>query len=110
MLLGRTGHYDDAQRELESSLRDDAGFTDAHALLGDLLMARGQTQDALAHYREALRMQPESSRAHLGLAEALVAAGDVKGAIPHLQKATAGTDAPTRERAAEMLRQLGKER
>ena len=110
MLLGRTGHYDEAQRELEASLRIDSGFADAHQLLGDLLMAKGQTREAAAHYREVLRINPDSSRAHLGLGTALATAGDSGGAIPHLQKAAASPDAATRERAAEMLRQLGKER
>jgi cytochrome c-type biogenesis protein CcmH/NrfG len=110
MLLGRISHFDEAQRELEASSRADPGFADAHELLGDLLMARKQVQDAVSHYREAVRISPDSSRAHLGLGAALVAAGDVGDAIPHLQKAAAGSDAATREQAAEMLRQLGKER
>jgi predicted CXXCH cytochrome family protein len=110
VLLGRTGHVDQAQRELEASLRADPGFADAHELLGDLLLARSHAQDAIPHFREALRIRPESGRAHLGLGAALTAAGDVAGAIPHLQKAAAGADAAAREQAAEMLRQLGKQR
>ena len=109
MLLGRTGHFDEAQRELEACLRADPEFADAHQLLGDLLMAKSQAQDAIPHYREAVRINPESGRAQLGLGTALVATGDVDGAIPHLQKAAGGPDAATREQAVEMLRQLGKE-
>lgn len=108
MLLGRTGHFDEAQRELEASLRADPGFAGAHELLGDLLIAKGQAQDAASHYREALRVNPESSRAQFGLGAALAAAGDLSGAFVHLQKAAAGSDPVTREKAAELLRQLGK--
>jgi len=109
MLLGRTRHFDEAQRELEASLRADPEFADAHQLLGDLLMAKGQAQDAIPHYREAVRIKPESGRAQLGLGTALIAIGDVSGAIPHLQKAASGPDAATRGQAAEMLRQHGKQ-
>lgn len=108
--LGRARRFDEAQRELEKSLRSDPGFADAHALLGDLLMAKGQAQAALPHYSEAVRIQPEFGRAHLGLGSALAAVGDVSGAIPHLQKAAADSDSTVRGEAAQMLRQLGKQR
>jgi tetratricopeptide (TPR) repeat protein len=110
MVLGRTRHFDEAQRELEASLRVDPQLADAHELLADLLMAKGQAQVALPHYREALRIQPEFGRAQLGLGSALVAVGDLTGAIPHLQKAAADSDPAVREGAAQLLRQLGKER
>ena len=106
--LGRTRHFDEAQRELEASLRADPGLADAHELLGDLLMAKGEAQAALPHYREAVRIQPESGRAHLGLGSALAATGDVTGALPHLQKAAAGSDSAVSGEAAQMLRQLEK--
>lgn len=108
--LGRTRHFEEAQRELEASLRADPGLADAHELLGNLLMAKGEAQTALQHYREAVRIQPESGRVHLGLGSALAAVGDVTGAIPHLQKAAADSDSAVRNGAAQMLRQLGKER
>jgi predicted CXXCH cytochrome family protein len=110
MLLGQTRHFDEAQRELEASLRADPKFVDAHVLLGDLLTAKGQARDAIPHYREALRIKPESGRAHLGLGAALAAVGDSSGAVVQLRKAAAGTDPATRQQAAEMLRQLDKER
>jgi predicted CXXCH cytochrome family protein len=107
-MLGKTRQFDEAQHQLEASLRDDPGFADAHLLLGDLLMARQQAKDAVPHYREALRSMPESSRARFGLGSALLAVGDREGAISQLKIAAAGSDAATREEAAEMLRQIGK--
>jgi Flp pilus assembly protein TadD len=71
-------------------------------------MAKGQPGAALPHYREALRINSDSSRAHLGLGTALVATGDAISAIPHLQRAASASDAATREKAAELLRQLGR--
>jgi tetratricopeptide (TPR) repeat protein len=106
--LGRTRQFDEAQRELEASLRADPELADAHVLLADLLLAKGQAQVAREHYRDALRIQPEFGRAHLGLALALVAVGDLPGAIPHLQKAAADSNPAAREAAAQALRQLGK--
>lgn len=110
MLLGRTGDYDGAQRELEGSLRADPGFADAHDLLGDLLMAKGQTEAALSHYQEAVRIQPELGRAQLSLGLALAAVGNRTEAIPHFQKAAADSDSAVRGKAAQMLRQIGKDR
>jgi Flp pilus assembly protein TadD len=78
--------------------------------LGDLLTAKGQAQAALPHYREAVRIQRDFGRAHLGLGLALAAVGDVSGAVRHLQKAAADSDSAVHSEAAQMLRQLGKER
>jgi predicted CXXCH cytochrome family protein len=108
MVLGRTRHFDEAQRELEESLRVDPELVDAHLLLGDLLMAREQAQAALPHYREGVRLRPESGRAHLGLGAVLVAVGDRAGAVLELQRAAADSDAEVREQAGQLLRQLGK--
>ena len=104
---GRARRFDEAQRELEESLRRDPGFADAHQLLADLLMAKGQAPDALRHYREALRIRPESGRAELGLGSALATVGDVPGAIAHLRKAAADSDPAVRAEASQTLRQLG---
>ncbi|MBL8176038.1 MAG: tetratricopeptide repeat protein, partial [Bryobacterales bacterium] len=106
MALGRAGETDEAQWQLEQSLKDDPTFSDAHLLLGDLLLAREQGQAAAERFRQALRLLPESGRAHGGLASALLMTGDVQGALPHLRKAAAGNDAKARDKARELLRQL----
>jgi predicted CXXCH cytochrome family protein len=107
MLLGRMGRYDEAQRELEACLRANPAFADAHELLGDLLQARNAASDAISHYREALRLRPESARAALGLGVALATTGNTEAAMPYLRKAAAGPEVEMRQRAEEMLRQLG---
>ena len=106
MVLGRTREIDAAQSELETALQADANFLDAHLLLGDLLMAKGQTQAALPHYRESVRIQPQSGRAQLSLGSALAAVGDATGALPHLQAAAKDSDPAIRQEANEVLKQL----
>ena len=107
MALGRNRRFDDAQSELEASLKSDPQLEDAHELLADLLMAKGQAQAALPHYREALRLQPASARANLGLGSALLAVGDSAGAVAYLRQAAAGTDPALREEARQLLQSLG---
>lgn len=108
MALGRMRRFDEAQRQLEASLEADPTLLDAHEVLADLLMAEGQVRAALPHYSEVLRMRPDFGKANLGLALALVALGDVNTAIPHLKAAAADSDTAVRDRAAQILRQLGK--
>jgi cytochrome c-type biogenesis protein CcmH/NrfG len=103
-MLGREGHVDEAQHELETSLASDPQFVDAHLLLGDLLVARRRPRDAVPHYRNAVRIAPDSARAHLGLASALIAAGEPAEAIEHLTAAAASPDPAIRSRARELLR------
>ena len=106
MLLGKLHRYDDAQRELEASVRANPAFPDARELLGDLLLARNQAAAAATHYREAVRLRPNSVRANFGLGMALAASGDPTGAIPFLRKAAAAPELETRQRALELLRLL----
>ena len=108
MLLGRARMYDAAQRELEECLRTDGEFREAHQVLGDLLMGKGQAREAAAHFREVLRMKPDSGRAQLGMGVALAALGDKKGAVAYLGKASKDGDAGVRAQAAEVLRQMGR--
>lgn len=108
LLLGRAGEYDGAQRELEDSLRANPEFADAHVMLGDLLMAKEQAEAAMSHYREAVRLQPEWGRTQLSLGLALAAAGKVAESVPHLRKAAGDADSTVRDKAAEVLRQMGK--
>jgi Tfp pilus assembly protein PilF len=107
MALGRARLVDEARQHLESAVRADPSFVDARLVLADLLLATGQPQAAVPHLREAVRLDPASSRAQLGLGTALTATGDRNAAVPHLQKAAASPEAPIRDAAARILRQLG---
>ncbi len=48
----------------------DPDLPQAHAALGELLLADGRKTEAAAHFREALRLQPGLEAARRGLAEA----------------------------------------
>ncbi|MDP2584475.1 MAG: hypothetical protein Q8W47_10365 [Candidatus Palauibacterales bacterium] len=52
----------------------------AHELLGEVLLARGESSRAAAEFRRALRHAPRRTRSLLGLARASVAAGDTAAA------------------------------
>ncbi|MBM3788559.1 MAG: tetratricopeptide repeat protein, partial [Acidobacteria bacterium] len=108
MLLGRLRRYDDAQRELEACLRVDSAFGDAYELLGELLLARGDSAGAAARFREAVRLRPASMRAVFGWGVALAASGDRAAAIVQLRRAAAGTDTEIRGKAGAALRGMRK--
>jgi len=107
LALGRAGDVDAAQRQLEAALESAPNLADAHELLANLLMARGQAADALPHYRAWVALRPESAQAQFGLGSALAMIGEREAAIPHLQKAATLGDAATRESAMRVLRELG---
>jgi predicted CXXCH cytochrome family protein len=102
MLFGRTGRYDAAERELQHCLRIDSRFADAHALLGDLMMAKNRPVEAAAQYRALLQLRP-SAETELNLGLALEASGDRAGAVEHLRRAAASGEPEVRRRATETL-------
>jgi len=75
LALGRAGDVDAAQRQLEAALESAPNLADAHELLANLLMARGQAADALPHYRAWVALRPESAQAQFGLGSALAMIG-----------------------------------
>ncbi len=102
MLFGRTGRYEAAERELQHCLRIDSKFADAHALLGDLMLAKDRPAEAAAQYRALLKLRP-SAETELNLGLALSASGDRAGAAGHLRRAAAGGGVEVRRRASEAL-------
>jgi len=105
MVFGRTGRYEDAERELETCLKIDARFADAHALLGDLMMAKERAGEAAVHYAAVLKLRP-SGEAELNLGLALSASGDRAEALVHLRRVAAGGETELRRRAVEALARM----
>ncbi len=105
MLFGRTGRYEAAERELQSCLRIDSTFADAHALLGDLMLAKNRPADAAAHYRALLKLRP-SAQTELNLGLALAANGDREAAAHHLRRVAASGEQELRRRATDALARL----
>ena len=48
MALGRARDFEQAQRQLEAAVGADGEFAEAHQLLGDLLLAKGEARGAVA--------------------------------------------------------------
>ncbi len=59
----------------------------AHNNLANLLLAKGQTNEAILHYRQALEIQPDADAAAYNLANALFRQGNVDEAIQSYRKA-----------------------
>ncbi len=69
----------------------------ARLRLADLLLARGQRDEAAAHFRRLLRRYPDHARAHLGLGRVALLDGDLAAALRHLLQAA--PDPRTRQAA-----------
>jgi tetratricopeptide (TPR) repeat protein len=78
-------------------------------LLGELLVQRGQLDEAETIFRDILQRDAHNSRAHAGLARAALERDDLPGSLAHLREAK--TDLRTRKAAhvllAEVQQRLG---
>ena len=58
----------------------------AHNNLGVVLLARGETAEAMTHFRTALSLRPDNVSAHISVANVLVHEGKVSEGLAHLQR------------------------
>src|SRR5687768_14664902 len=79
-LLGRLGHYHDAESDLRGVLRLQVSHGPAHFELGQLFWRKGLASEAATHFAKSLEHQPENGRTCYYLAEALNLMGDLAGA------------------------------
>jgi tetratricopeptide (TPR) repeat protein len=75
-VLAQQGQFAAAAGVCDRVCRMDPQNVRAHALLGSLAMALGDTATALPHYRIALQLEPENVRVRIQLALALSTAPD----------------------------------
>jgi len=87
-----------AEQEWLAGIREDPGFPDNHAQLGDLYSALGRSGEAAARYQTATKLTPNDGALFLRLARADEAAGDTIAAL-----AAAGHAATLRPDDAEAL-------
>ena len=78
-IMGR-GRYlekdvEGAEAELRHSLVKGSALPWAEALLGDILRAKGELDEAVSHYRRALELNPNLTSAQQGLQQALASTG-----------------------------------
>ncbi len=84
------GQIEQAEAQFNEALAGslhDLARADAHVRLGNLLVTKGQVDDAIAHYRQAIESRPGSSRALFYYALALAKKGDREGAIQKVRQA-----------------------
>ena len=62
-------------------------YGEGHNNLGNALLDKGQSDEALAHYQRALEINPKNAEAHYNLANVLVPKGRLDEAISHFRKA-----------------------
>jgi len=81
----------------------------AHQNLGDVLLMKGQLDDAEKEYREALRIDPDDARTHSNLAVVLFRKGASAEGLDHLKRAVAlgSQDAEIHGNLAVILAQSG---
>ncbi|MDY6905439.1 MAG: tetratricopeptide repeat protein [Thermodesulfobacteriota bacterium] len=58
-----------------------------HVRLGEALVEKNQTSDAIAHYKKAILLEPDNEMAHNNLGYALAQKGETTEAVAHYQKA-----------------------
>jgi Flp pilus assembly protein TadD len=107
LALVRADRFQEAQGQAEIAVRTDAGFAEAHELLGGLYARKKEFSEAVREYNAVLSLKPGLSRIHLRLASVLAAAGDKESAAAHLREAASSADASIAREAAQALREMG---
>ena len=92
LLLGalswrQSGTYADAETLWRSTLENNPESTLAHNNLGNLLLERGEVDNAVAHFRAALAIRPDFAESHSNLGNALARQGHVREAMQEYQAA-----------------------
>jgi Flp pilus assembly protein TadD len=85
--MARLGLTDDAEAILSEVARRHPRTTDAHNVLGILMMDQRRIDEAIPRFKAAVRAAPRSDDAHNNLGFALMAAGRHAEAITALRKA-----------------------
>ena len=97
----------EAAYQAKAAVEADPEFAAARLLLGQLLLASGDSPGGIRELEAAIRLKPDSGRAHYELGVALARRGNRAGAIEHLKVAAQGPDADARAAALQVLRSLG---
>jgi len=99
--LATTGDVGKAQEQYDRMLR--TLRADAHTNLGTVLIALGDTGQALYHYRVAVDAAPQSATANLNLGLTLAGQGKLAEATPYLRIAAQSPDPQIRRAAVKLL-------
>ena len=109
-VLAGSGNLERAQSILERAITQalpaDPGLANARSLLGDVMAALGQTEQARVHYQAALNIDPNLAPAQFGLGSVLASEGNIAEAIVQFQKVALGGDIGLRQAALAAIQEL----
>ena len=80
------GHWKDNETLFRHALEVTENNYFAHKALGDALLKKGQTDEAINQYQEAIRLKPDSADAHYNLGNALLKKDQTDEAISQYQE------------------------
>jgi tetratricopeptide (TPR) repeat protein len=78
--LWQRGEFDEAVKELQSTIQLKPDYAEAQYTLGTVLKQQGKLPEAAAALREAIRLQPDFAGAYTTLGAVLRQMGDAEGA------------------------------
>jgi Flp pilus assembly protein TadD len=85
--LAHAGKLEEGLAVIRQCIAENPSQAKAHVILGDLLLEKGDSQQAMASFDKALELQPQSSGAKTGKGIILAQAGDLKAAEAILTEA-----------------------
>jgi len=86
--LMRLQLYDASDAEFREAIRIEPGHPTAHAMLGQLFIARGQPAGAIEHLRRSIHFNNTDPATYVDLADALIKQGRYAEALSALEDAT----------------------
>jgi Tfp pilus assembly protein PilF len=98
----------EAEVQAKAAVDADPSGPLGHELLGSLMAARDDVNEASHELEESVRLQPDFWRAQFELGIVLAREGNLPGAAEHLKIAAQGGDAQASASAKQALRQMGK--
>jgi len=109
-LFLESGNFSRAETAFREAIRIMPDYAEAHSNLASTLASTNRLLEARYHFETAIRLKPEYAAARFNYGIALAKSGDIAGAIPHFRKVAEGSDPALRDRAVQVLQQLGQRR
>ena len=109
-LFLESGNFSRAETAFREAIRIMPDYAEAHSNLASTLASTNRLLEARYHFETAIRLKPEYAAARFNYGIALAKSGDIAGAIPHFRKVAESSDQALRDRAVQVLQQLGQRR